>query len=136
MQPRRKALPTPLGFPDCAASRLGCLVGKSYCGSKNSGVLIRKKPERPKAEYPKERNGGATKHPHDSSATPADKLGPRRGILSYFLVPRARQTAMLGFAYHVFVFIMPPLIAGHLIGNLDAIAIWVTDVDTNRVAVI
>ena len=43
---------------------------------------------------------------------------------------------MLGAANHIFAFIVPPFAARHLIGNLDAIAIRVVDVDTDSVAVI
>ena len=134
--PAVKALSALLGSPDHTASEMGRLVGKSCRGSKNSGVLIRETCERPQAEQAKERNGGGTQHPYGSSVLAADKLCPRRGILSYFLVPGARQTTMIGAADHVFAFIMPPLNSGHFIRKLNAIAIWVVDVDTNRVAVI
>ncbi len=43
---------------------------------------------------------------------------------------------MLGAANHIFGFIVAPLTARHLLGNLNTIAIWVVDVDTDRVAVI
>jgi hypothetical protein len=73
---------------------------------------------------------------YKGSALQMDKLGPCRCTLSYFLVPGAGQPAFLDAADHIFAFIMSPFTAGHLVGNLDAIAIWVTDVDTNSMTVV
>ena len=65
--------------------------------------------------------------PHEGSELPTNELGACHGSLSDFLVPRARQPAMLGAANHIFAFIVPPFTVRHLIGNLDAIAIGVVE---------
>src|SRR5437867_1609512 len=51
-------------------------------------------------------------------------------------VPRSGHAAALGTTDHVTVWIMPPLTAGHLIRDLDAVAVWVPDVDTDGMAVV
>ena len=43
---------------------------------------------------------------------------------------------MLGAADHVLAFVVAPLSRGHLVGKLDAIAVWVADVDADGVAVV
>ena len=43
---------------------------------------------------------------------------------------------MLGAADHVFALIVPPLTPGHLVGNLDAISVWVANVDANSMTVV
>ncbi len=47
-----------------------------------------------------------------------------------------RQAATLGAADHVTVYIMPPRTAGHLVGDLDPVAVGVLDVDTDGMAVV
>src|SRR5918996_3007507 len=65
---------------------------------------------------------------HHGPASPADELGPCGCAPSDFRIPGAGQPAFLSSANHVMVCIMAPLTAGHLVGNLDAIAVWVADV--------
>ena len=52
------------------------------------------------------------------------------------LIPWARQPALLGATDHVLVFLMPPFFSRHLVRDLDSVAIWVADVDTDSMAVV
>src|SRR5262250_3486918 len=80
--------------------------------------------------------GDAVSHPHNGSAIRADTLCSYPCIPGDVLIPRAGQAAVLGPADHVTVGIMPPLTAGHLVGDLDPIAVWVPDIDTDGMAVV
>ena len=66
----------------------------------------------------------------------ANNLSACHRVSGDFLIPRARQTAFLRSANHVLAFIVPPLAARQLVRKLDAVAIWVPDVNPNGVSVV
>src|SRR5262249_20804657 len=100
------------------------------------GSLVYQEPagQRLAEQNPHKRDQGT--HPHHGSALRADALGACPCIPGDVLVPRAGQAAALGAADHVIVWIMSPLTAGHLVGDLDPVAVRVPDVDTDGMAVV
>ena len=97
------------------------------------GLILIDEPTKPDSNTQK---GGAESHPLDGSSFLENQLGPRCGSLGNFRVPGAGHAAFLGSADHVFAFIVAPFAGGHLVGQLDAIAVWVADVYADGVAVV